>query len=54
MPTPVVIHKLDNAGRHALVTGEGTGSGLRITWAPVEASTKVTITGQGIEVLELE
>lgn len=40
------------AGRHALVTGGGTGIGLAIATALAEAGAEVSITGRRTEVLE--
>lgn len=41
-------------GKHALVTGGGTGIGLAIARALAEQGAEVTITGRRIEVLEAE
>ncbi|KAG1648732.1 D-beta-hydroxybutyrate dehydrogenase [Nymphon striatum] len=43
---------MDLSGKHALVTGGGTGIGLAIAKALAEAGAQVTITGRRIEVLE--
>jgi len=43
---------MDISGKHALVTGGGTGIGLGIARALADAGAEVTITGRRIEVLE--
>lgn len=43
---------MDLSGKHALVTGGGTGIGLAIAKALAEAGAQVTITGRRQEVLE--
>ncbi|MGI3165924.1 SDR family NAD(P)-dependent oxidoreductase [Pseudooceanicola sp. 200-1SW] len=43
---------MDLKGKHALVTGGGTGIGLAIARALAEAGAEVTITGRRMEVLE--
>ena len=44
--------KMNLSGKHALVTGGGTGIGLAIARALADAGAEVTITGRRIEVLE--
>lgn len=43
---------MEHIGKHALVTGGGTGIGLGIAQALAEAGAKVTITGRRLDVLE--
>lgn len=43
---------MDHAGRHALVTGGGTGIGLSIARALASAGAEVTITGRNLERLQ--
>ncbi|MHA7887937.1 SDR family NAD(P)-dependent oxidoreductase [Roseicyclus sp.] len=43
---------MDHAGRHALVTGGGTGIGLSIARALAAAGAEVTITGRNLERLQ--
>lgn len=43
---------MEHAGRHALVTGGGTGIGLSIATALARAGAQVTITGRNLERLE--
>ena len=43
---------MEHSGKHALVTGGGTGIGLGIARALAEAGAEVTITGRRLDVLE--
>ena len=43
---------MEHAGRHALVTGGGSGIGLGIARALADAGAEVTITGRRLELLE--
>jgi len=43
---------MEHAGKHALVTGGGTGIGLDIALMLAEAGAEVTITGRRLDVLE--
>ncbi len=46
------MYQIDLSGKHALVTGGGTGIGRAIALALAESGAKVTITGRRLEVLE--